>query len=79
MKRRFYLAIVFFLVWFAVCEAALFVVSPAIQSTFRFLGTLPGFALLAAIFVTMSVGCLIGIVLTRMDMRFDQEKKSADP
>lgn len=79
MKRIFYLIIVCFLVCFAACEAALFVVSPAIRSTFQFLGTLPGFTLLAAIFVTMSVGCLIGIVLTRVEMRFDQKEKRADP
>jgi hypothetical protein len=79
MKRRFYLSIVFFLACFAAGEAALFALSPAIRSSFLFLGTLPGFALLAAIFATMSVGCLIGIVLTRVEMRFEQKKKCADP
>ena len=79
MKRRFYLSIVFFLACFAACEAALFALSPPIQSSFRFLGTVPGFALLAAIFATMSVGCLIGIVLARVEMHFEQKKKCADP
>lgn len=79
MKHRFHLVLVISLICFAVCEAALFVISPAIQSSFRFLGTLPGFALLAAIFAAMSVGCLVGIVLARIDMLFEQEKKSADP
>jgi hypothetical protein len=79
MKRRFYLSIVFFLACFAACEAALCALSLAIRSSFRSLGTLPGFALLAAIFVTMSVGCLIGVVLTRLEMHFEQKKKCADP
>jgi len=79
MKRRFYLSIVFFLACFAACEAALFALSPAIRSSFLFLGTLPGFALLAAIFAAMSVGCVIGIVLTRMEMHFEQKEKCADP
>ena len=79
MKHRFHLALVISLICFAVCEAALFVVSPAIQASFRFLGTLPGLALLAGIFAAMSVGCLIGIVLARIEMRFEQDKKSADP
>jgi hypothetical protein len=70
---------VFFLACFAACEAALFALSPAIQSSFRLLGTLPGFALLAAIFATMSVGCLIGIFLTRVERHFEQKEKCADP
>jgi hypothetical protein len=79
MKRRFYLSIVFFLACFAACEAALFALSPPIQSSFQSLGTLPGFALLAAIFAAMSVGCVIGIVLTRMEMHFEQKEKCVDP
>lgn len=79
MKRRFYLSIVFFLACFAVCEAALFVVSPTIQFSFQLLGTLPGFSLLVAIFGPMSIGCLVGIVLTRLEMHFEQKKKCADP
>lgn len=75
MKRRLYIVIVFFLICFAASEAALFVLSPTIQSSFLFLGTLPGFALLAAIFAVMSIGCFIGIVLTRVDMRFEQKEK----
>jgi diacylglycerol kinase (ATP) len=43
MKRGFYLSIVFFLVFFAACEAALFAFSPAVRSDYRFLGTLPGY------------------------------------
>jgi hypothetical protein len=79
MKRRFYLSIVLFLACVAACEAALFALSPAIRSSFLFLGTLPGFALLSAIFAAMSVGCVIGIVLTRMEMHFEKKEKCVDP
>ncbi|HEX3885407.1 MAG TPA: hypothetical protein VHW66_22325 [Stellaceae bacterium] len=75
MNHKFSLAIAFFLVCFALCEAALFVLSPAIQSSFRSLGTLPGRELLATIFAAMSVGCLIGIILTLMDMRLQQKQR----